>query len=122
MRVKDLLSSQVGTPAYWAPELRVKGPYGEKVDIWSAGCVMFELLCGKGYNNLGNERPQRISCTKSCEHFLFDKLLVEDVETRINYDELENVQWLVQKSLNAQVITDLFIQTPLNKACSFYLP
>jgi p21-activated kinase 2 len=35
--------SQVGTPAWMAPELISKREYNEKVDIWSAGMIVYEL-------------------------------------------------------------------------------
>ncbi|RDB25924.1 Serine/threonine-protein kinase SRPK [Hypsizygus marmoreus] len=34
----------VTTPVLRAPELVLKGPWNEKVDIWAFGCLIFELL------------------------------------------------------------------------------
>ncbi|XP_037940107.1 serine/threonine-protein kinase GG21441-like [Teleopsis dalmanni] len=38
--------SKCGTPLYMAPELVLEICYDNKVDVWSAGVMMFTLLCG----------------------------------------------------------------------------
>ena len=40
----DLARTAVGTPCYMAPELLDERPYDYKADVWSVGCVLFELL------------------------------------------------------------------------------
>ena len=43
----DIMHEQSGTPAYIAPEiLREEGYSGFKADIWSAGVVLYAMLCG----------------------------------------------------------------------------
>ncbi len=34
----------VGTPYYLSPEICLRKPYNQKSDIWSMGCILFELM------------------------------------------------------------------------------
>jgi serine/threonine-protein kinase len=40
------MTSLIGTPDYMAPEMAVPSPVTEKVDVYGAGVVLYELLCG----------------------------------------------------------------------------
>ena len=42
---KGLLYTQTGTPYYASPEVWRDQPYDNKSDIWSLGCVLYEM-CG----------------------------------------------------------------------------
>ncbi|XP_023331893.1 serine/threonine-protein kinase 36 isoform X2 [Eurytemora carolleeae] len=41
-----VLTSIKGTPLYMAPELIEEKPYDHTADIWSLGCIVYELLTG----------------------------------------------------------------------------
>jgi len=41
-----LLRRRTGTPAYWAPEVFLRH-YGSQADLWSAGVMMYQILCGR---------------------------------------------------------------------------
>lgn len=43
----DYAKTVVGTPYFMSPELVQEKPYNNKSDIWSVGCVMYELLTHK---------------------------------------------------------------------------
>jgi NIMA (never in mitosis gene a)-related kinase len=44
---KGLLSTQTGTPYYASPEVWKDLPYNSTSDIWSLGCVLYEMICHK---------------------------------------------------------------------------
>lgn len=41
------LTKKCGTPAYTAPEIIAGQPYDQSVDLWSAGCVIYLVLCAR---------------------------------------------------------------------------
>ena len=42
---KNLAVTQTGTPYYAAPEIWEKESYNNKCDIWSVGCIAYEMAC-----------------------------------------------------------------------------
>lgn len=55
--VKDeILTVRMGTPYYIAPEV-LKKTYNQKCDIWSAGIIMYIMLCGyPPFNGANDEK------------------------------------------------------------------
>lgn len=39
------MKTKVGTPYYISPDV-LSGSYGLSCDIWSAGCILYIMLCG----------------------------------------------------------------------------
>jgi len=54
----ELTASVYGTPLYMAPEILNRKPYTTKADVWSLGCIFYEILIGtmpfnaRDYNDL----------------------------------------------------------------------
>ena len=42
-----LAQTVIGTPETMAPEVFLNKPYNERADVWSLGCVCYELLSGR---------------------------------------------------------------------------
>ena len=51
----------VGTPYYISPEMCEEKPYNEKSDIWSLGCILYEMLT---YNHPFNAKNPAALCLK----------------------------------------------------------
>lgn len=41
------METYCGTPITMAPEIMLSRPYDKKVDIWSLGVILFQLIYGK---------------------------------------------------------------------------
>ncbi|XP_076885939.1 phosphoenolpyruvate carboxylase kinase 1-like [Bidens hawaiensis] len=103
------MSGIVGTPYYVAPEVLAGREYNEKVDVWSAGVILYIMLAGVPlfYGDSpaetfeavlrGNLRfPTRIFRSVSSEaKDLLRKMLCKDVSRRLSADQVLRNPWVV---------------------------
>ncbi|POI26779.1 hypothetical protein CIB84_009472, partial [Bambusicola thoracicus] len=75
----------VGTPYYLSPEICENRPYNNKTDIWSLGCVLYELCALKHPPQSSRfkmaERPENIRVHGHYGHY-YDKL--DNLQRKIN--------------------------------------
>ena len=67
LELDDLFSNELQTEYYRAPEIILGRKFNEKIDIWSVGCVIFELLTG----NLLFD-PKKSKHFSRCKNHLLD--------------------------------------------------
>lgn len=93
-RETHLLTSIKGTPLYMAPEVMCEQPYDQSADLWSLGCILYEMLVGqppfkaKSMHHLQNLlQKQPISwpnTSENCSSFL-QGLLKKNVKQRFTW-------------------------------------
>ena len=113
----DKLNKILGTRAYSAPEIFEKKGYREKVDEWSAGVIMFNMLTG--YEPFVGKTPsQRIDSIRYSKvnfalshnkelRAINEKLLVRDAQKRISAKEaLEEIYKLKNSKHFKNIISE----------------
>lgn len=107
----------VGTPYYMSPEICKNNPYSFKSDLWSLGCIVYEM-CElrrpfESSNLLGlvseitekNYKPISSNYSKSL-HDLISLILIKDPSQRPSLEELKNHEFF-KNSLNELNKTEL---------------
>ena len=100
---------EVGTARYTAPELLNGNGYGESVDVWGIGIILFLLLTGK-YPFDGSKRKsifrrirkKHIDYEKynllEDEIHLLKRLLCKNPRYRIKLDDITETSWFINNS------------------------
>ena len=70
--------STVTTRPYRAPEVILSMSYGKMIDIWSAGCLFFNLYC-----------YEQLFLPQESEHFTIDEDHLAQILELRNNDEIE---------------------------------
>ena len=107
---EKVLTTQTGTPYYASPEVWRDEPYSYKSDLWSIGCVIYEMCAleppfnGKDldelFENVCRGKLKRINIRYSEDLWnMILMLLQNDVEKRVNCDEFLESE-LIKKKIN----------------------
>ncbi|VDM27569.1 unnamed protein product [Toxocara canis] len=105
-----VLGGRVGTPQFMAPEVVSNVEYGTKADMWSAGVLLYILLCGrlpfvgsrrKIYESITEGRYSHHggtwqSISNSAKDLLI-RLLTVDPHKRISAEEALNHEWIRER-------------------------
>ena len=107
--IKDkVLLTQTGTPYYASPEVWNDRPYSYKSDLWSIGCVIYELCAlhppfhGKDldelYANVCRGKVERINQIYSDDLWKMIKMLLQvDVNKRVDCDTFFKNKLIIRK-------------------------
>jgi fused-like protein len=107
-----VLTSIKGTPLYMAPELVQEQPYNHSADLWSLGCILYELYYGQPpfYTNNIYTLIQQIvrdpvrfpePISPHLKSFL-KGLLTKSASARLNWPHLLNHQFVLENAEDAK--------------------
>ena len=108
VRTEKVLFTQTGTPYYASPEVWKDQPYSYKSDLWSIGCVIYELCAltppfhGKDldelFENVCKGNPKRISKIYSDDLWKMILMLLQvNVDKRVTCNEFLNSKLILKK-------------------------
>lgn len=114
----------VGTPYYMSPEVCQNKPYSFKSDIWSLGCILYELctlehafkannLLGLVYKIIEEKQDPIPDCYSSDLQRLLNGLLLKNSSTRLSLDKLLTMPFMQKvlcKFLPSESVTELNVE------------
>ena len=104
-----LAKTMCGTPYYFSPELCQNKPYNNKSDIWSLGCILYEMctakhpFTGSSMQSLmsrivkGSFNPIPSSYSSDIR-LLLDSLLARDMRQRPGINKILSLQIVIKKA------------------------
>ena len=113
----NMAKTQTGTPFYLAPEIWKDLPYDYKCDIWSVGCIIYELCTSRPpfrgtslkelCHNVMTGYYLPISGFSNDMREIISKMLIVDPKRRYSTDELLNCEIIKKriKSSKNEIIT-----------------
>jgi len=118
-----MIIGQVGTPFYTAPEIWEEEPYNYKCDIWSIGCIIYEMasltLPFKGdninslYENIMSKKIKPIPDFYSEDlKKIINYMLIYDPSKRLSTDLLLNYPRIKEQSAK---LKDIYLKYRINK-------
>lgn len=112
----DCAQTAIGTPYYLSPEICQEKPYNQKSDIWSLGCILYEMVTlrhafdassmkGLVVKILRGTYPSIPSCYSQNLRDLIDEMLEKDPRKR------PSVKKILEKEFLSSRISQLLSQT-----------
>ena len=112
----DCAQTAIGTPYYLSPEICQEKPYNQKSDIWSLGCILYEMVTlrhafdassmkGLVVKILRGTYPSIPSCYSQNLRDLIDEMLEKDAKKR------PSVKKILEKEFLSSRISQLLSQT-----------
>jgi len=115
---EEAMGKYCGSPGYAAPEILCSKPYGIKIDSFSAGAVLYFMLCGKlpfegkklkvvlkrtltsevSFDN----HPEFSKVTHNCKSFIL-KLLEKVPEKRLSAEQAASQLWRMDEAKNRRL-------------------
>ena len=119
---EKVLTTQTGTPYYASPEVWKDNPYSYKSDLWSIGCVIYELcelrppFQGKDldelYENVCKGQPERINKMYSEDLWNMILMLLQvDVNKRYDCNQFLNSNLIKQKIEEMKKEPNIYIES-----------
>ena len=119
-REKDKIKGLSGTPEYMAPEMIAGNEYSKSVDIWSLGCILYEMIVGSAPFSHKNQKklfeliqkkgffmPGNINVELQD---LLNKLLEKNPKKRIKLSEIKKHSWF--QHFDWKAAEDFKLETP----------
>jgi serine/threonine-protein kinase ULK2 len=119
----DLATTGCGTPLLMAPEVMTGKHYNHKADVWSIGCLFYELLTGfmpftgSSFQHLKQNMekgiykiPATIELSFPCVQFL-SQCLKYDSDSRLSWQELCNHEYIRDDEYHSPYLQSVLAKT-----------
>jgi len=119
----DMAKTVIGTPYYMSPELCENQPYGKASDVWSLGCILYELcvlkhafdatnICGLIFKILNGSYPPIPESYSPELRGLVAQMLSRKPEERPRLESIIEMDFI--KPAMTQLRADIMEKTPRN--------
>ena len=106
MKDNSIINSQIGTPTYSSPEVWNAEPYSYKSDLWSVGCIIYEM-CSLRQPFKGKNMEEL------CDHICSGK--IEKISSRYSEELWNMIQMLLEVDIKKRADCNTFLNSKFVK-------